>query len=59
VKKSVLKGPLAKLSAEILKKLGVNVTAAGNEAFVSYPKSDLDKLVDWWLKPQAEAESGQ
>lgn len=54
ITKKVLKGPLAKLSADILKRLGVNVKAAGTEAFVSYPKSKLQKRVDWWLKPPAE-----
>jgi|GEM_PF-4800158 len=53
VKTTVLKGGLAKLSGEILKKLGINVTAAGSEAFVSFPKSDAEKHVDWWLKPVA------
>lgn len=51
VKVSVLKGGLAKLSGEILKKLGVTLTGAGPEPFVSFPKSATEKLVDWWLKP--------
>lgn len=60
ITKKVLKGPLAKLSADILKRLGVNVKAAGNEAFVSYPKSKLQKQVDWWLKPAADdADDGE
>jgi hypothetical protein len=59
ITKKVRKGPLAQLSAEILKRLGVNVTAAGTEAFVSYPKSKLDKAVDWWLKPSPQAEDDE
>ncbi|MFN4017120.1 MAG: hypothetical protein ACK4JB_17410 [Reyranella sp.] len=51
VKTTVRKGGLAKLSGEILKKLGVTLTAAGAEPFVSFPKSTTEKLVDWWLKP--------
>lgn len=51
VKVSVLKGGLAKLSGDILKKLGVTLTGAGPEPFVSFPKSATEKLVDWWLKP--------
>lgn len=53
VKVTVLKGPLGKLPAELLKKLGIDTTGAGSEPFFSYPKSDLQKLVDWWLKPVA------
>lgn len=53
VKTTVLKAGLSKLSGEILKKLGINVTAAGSEAFVTFPKSDTEKLVDWWVKPVA------
>lgn len=53
VKTTVLKAGLARLSGEILKKLGVNVTAAGQEPFVTFPKSDTEKMVDWWLKPLA------
>ncbi len=51
VKVTVLKAQLAKLPGEILKKLGVNTHAAGQEPFVTYPKSATEKLVDWWLKP--------
>lgn len=51
VKVSILKGPLSRLSGDLLKRLGVDVNGAGNEAFVSYPKSNLQKLVDWWMKP--------
>lgn len=51
VKVTVLKAQLAKLPGEILKKLGVNTYAAGQEPFVTYPKSATEKLVDWWLKP--------
>lgn len=58
ITKRVLKGPLAKLSADILKRLGVNVRAAGPEAFVSYPKSKLQKRVDWWLKPAGADDDG-
>lgn len=53
VRVTVLKGQLARLPGEILKRLGINVTAAGQEPFVTYPKSDLEKQVDWWLKPIA------
>lgn len=56
VKTSVLKGPLGKLPAELLKKLGIDTKGAGNEPFVSYPKSDAEKLVDWWLKPAAASD---
>lgn len=55
VKVTVLKGQLARLPGEILKRLGINVTAAGQEPFISYPKSGLEKQVDWWLKPLAAA----
>jgi hypothetical protein len=56
VTKKVLKGPLAKLPATLLKKLGVNLSAAGTEPFISYPKSNLEKLVEWWLKPPAASD---
>lgn len=59
VKVSVLKGGLAKLSGEILKKLGVTLTAAGAEPFVTYPKSATEKLVDWWLKPLPAASADE
>lgn len=55
VKTSVLKGPLAKLPGEILKKLGVSVTGAGQEPFVTYPATDTEKLIDWWLNPSASS----
>ena len=58
VKVTVLRGQLARLPGEILKKLGVNLTAAGQEPFISYPKSDLEKQVDWWLKPIAAPAAG-
>lgn len=51
VKVTILKGQLARLSGEILKKLGINITGAGPEPFVSFPKSDIAGQVDWWLKP--------
>jgi len=51
VRTTVLKGGLAKLSGDLLKKLGVTLTAAGPEAFVTYSKSSVEKMVDWWLKP--------
>lgn len=57
VEVKVLKGPLARLSGEILQKLGVNTVGAGPEPFVSFPKSDIEKLVDWWLKPIAVSAS--
>lgn len=57
VKTTVLKGGLAKLSGDLLKKLGVTLTAAGPEPFVTYPKSPVEKMVDWWLKPLAAADS--
>lgn len=56
ITKKVLKKQLERLSAEVLKRLGVNVTAAGTEAFIAYPKSDLEKRIEWWLKPQAGAD---
>jgi len=56
VKTTVLKGGLAKLSGDLLKKLGCTLTAAGQEAFVTYPKTPIDKLVDWWLKPLPAAD---
>ena len=55
ITKKVLKGPLARLSADVLKRLGVNVKAAGTEAFVGYPKSDLEKRIEWWLKPHTDS----
>jgi hypothetical protein len=53
VKTSVLKGALAKLPGEILKKLGVSVTGAGQEPFVTYPATETEKLVAWWLNPSS------
>ncbi len=55
VKVTILKGALARLSGDLLKKLGVDVTGAGPEPFVSFPKSPLAKQVDWWLKPIEQA----
>jgi len=51
VKVTILKGALARLSGDVLKKLGIDVVGAGPEAFVSFPKSPVAKQVDWWLKP--------
>lgn len=59
VKVSVLKGGLSKLSGDILKKLGVTLTGAGPEPFVSFPKSATEKLVDWGLKPLPAASADE
>lgn len=59
VKISVLKGGLSKLSGDILKRLGVTLTGAGPEPFVSFPKSATEKLVDWWLKPLPAASADE
>ncbi len=56
VKVTILKGALAKLSGDLLKKLGIDVVGAGPEPFVSFPKSPLAKQVDWWLKPIDQAD---
>jgi hypothetical protein len=56
VKVSVLKGPLAKLPGEILKRLGVDVIGGNQEPFVSYPPSDAEKQVQWWLNPLAKSD---
>lgn len=50
VEVKVLKGPLARLDGDTLKKLGVKIEGADLAPFVSYPESDIEKSVAFWKK---------
>ena len=56
VEVKVLKGPLGKLDGDTLKRLGIKIEGADLAPFVTYPESDFDKAVGWWLKPLGAAE---
>lgn len=51
VEVKVLKGPLGKLDGDTLKKLGIKIEGTDLAPFVTYPESDFEKAVKWWLKP--------
>lgn len=56
VEVKVLKGPLGKLDGDTLKKLGIKIEGTDLAPFVTYPESDFDKAVKWWLKPLGAAD---
>lgn len=57
-KHKLLKGALAQLSAEELKKLGVKVGDDGDEVFIAPTDTEIDKLVTALLKNAVEEEVG-
>lgn len=55
VTETPLKGPLQRLSAADLKRLGVEIEDAGDEVLIKPADSEIDKLVEALLEEPAEA----